>query len=64
MRDGKNITFDCVKLAGLKVEKYGNDKMYQHGGKMAEGADDVTATFKGVEVARNGALATKQGKGY
>ncbi|MBO1627435.1 hypothetical protein J4P90_19805 [Bacillus sp. SY8(2021)] len=53
-----------MKLAGLKVEKYGNDKMYQPGGKMAEGADDVTATFKGVEVAGNGALATKQGKGY
>lgn len=49
-----------MRLASLKVEKYGNEKMYQLGGKMAEGADDVIATFKGVEVAGDGTVIGKQ----
>ncbi|WP_179863232.1 CdiA family toxin C-terminal domain-containing protein [Bacillus pseudomycoides] len=59
-RDGKNITLDRMRLAGLKAEKYGNEKMYQLGGKMAEGADYVTATLKGVEAAEDGTLIGKQ----
>jgi len=60
LRDSKNIMLDCMRLASLKVEKYGNEKMYQLGGKMAEGADDVIATFKGVEVAGDGTVIGKQ----
>ncbi|PEA80547.1 hypothetical protein COL60_23980 [Bacillus pseudomycoides] len=59
-RDGKNITLDRMRLSGLKAEKYGNEKMYQLGGKMAEGADYVTATLKGVEAAEDGTLIGKQ----
>ncbi|MEK7022791.1 MULTISPECIES: hypothetical protein [Bacillus] len=60
MQDGKNITLDRVRLESLKAEKYGNEKMYQLGGKMAEGVDYVTASFKGVEAAGDGALIGKQ----
>ncbi|MCX2824453.1 hypothetical protein RGU76_12260 [Bacillus pseudomycoides] len=60
LQDGKNITLDRMRLAGLKAEKYGNEKMYQLGGKMAGGVDYVTATLKGVEAAEDGTLIGKQ----
>ncbi|MED0856805.1 hypothetical protein P4T44_20325 [Bacillus pseudomycoides] len=60
LQGGKNITLDRMRLAGLKAEKYGNEKMYQLGGKMAGGVDYVTATLKGVEAAEDGTLIGKQ----
>ncbi|WP_242479937.1 zincin-like metallopeptidase toxin domain-containing protein [Bacillus cereus group sp. N21] len=61
LQDSKNITLDHMRLAGLKAEKYGNEKMYQLGPKIDEGVDYVTASFKGVEAAGDGALIGKQG---
>ncbi|WP_459502366.1 hypothetical protein [Bacillus sp. C1] len=49
-----------MRLAGLKAEKYGNEKLYQLGQKIAGGVDYVTATFKGVEPAGDGTLIGKQ----
>ncbi|MGG3524325.1 hypothetical protein [Bacillus pseudomycoides] len=49
-----------MRLESLKVEKYGNEKMYQLGGKIAGGVDYVTATLKGVEAAGDGTLIGKQ----
>ncbi|PGZ98483.1 hypothetical protein COE51_11540 [Bacillus pseudomycoides] len=63
LHNSKNIMLDRMKLGSLKVEKYGNDKMYQLGGKMAEGVDNVLASFKSYETAGNGTLAAKQAGG-
>ncbi|MDM5186240.1 hypothetical protein QUF99_02045 [Bacillus sp. DX4.1] len=64
LQDGKNITLDRMRLAGLKVEKSGNEKMYQLGGKMAEGMDNTLAFFnKGHEIVGDGVVAGKQGGG-
>ncbi|PEM38856.1 hypothetical protein CN634_11520 [Bacillus pseudomycoides] len=60
LQDGKNITLDRMRLTGLKAEKYGNEKMYQLGGKIAGGVDYVTATLKGVEAAGDGTLIGKK----
>ncbi|SFJ92485.1 MULTISPECIES: deaminase domain-containing protein [unclassified Bacillus (in: firmicutes)] len=59
--DRKNIAFDRMRLAGLKVEKSGNDKMYQFGGKMAQGMDNTLAFFKDPEIVGDGVAAWKQG---
>lgn len=59
--DRKNIAFDRMRLAGLKVEKSGNDKMYQFGGKMAQGMDNTLAFFKDTEIVGDGVVAGKQG---
>ncbi|EEM08291.1 Hypothetical Cytosolic Protein [Bacillus pseudomycoides] len=62
LRDNKNIALDRVRLAGLKAEKYGNEKMYQLGGKMTQGMENTLAFFnKGHEIVGDGVVAGKQG---
>ncbi|MGG3524316.1 hypothetical protein [Bacillus pseudomycoides] len=62
LRDNKNIALDRVRLAGLKAEKYGNEKMYQLGGKMTQGMENTLAFFnKGHEIVGDGVVARKQG---
>ncbi|MED4651206.1 hypothetical protein [Bacillus pseudomycoides] len=62
LQDGKNITLDRMRLAGLKAEKYGNEKMYQLGGKMTQGMENTLAFFnKGHEIVGDGVVAGKQG---
>ncbi|PFL80552.1 hypothetical protein COJ38_26715, partial [Bacillus cereus] len=50
-----------MKLASLKMEKSGNEKMYQFGEKIAKSIDDRTAKSASFEVDGNGLLISKQG---
>lgn len=52
---------DRLKLASLKMEKSGNEKMYQFGEKIAKSIDDRTAKSASFEVDGNGLLISKQG---
>ncbi|PFR44758.1 hypothetical protein [Bacillus thuringiensis] len=61
LRDNKAIMLDRLKLASLKMEKSGNEKMYQFGEKIAKSIDDRTAKSASFEVDRNGLLISKQG---
>ncbi|MFB6729418.1 hypothetical protein ACMZ5A_21625 [Bacillus mobilis] len=61
LRDNKAIMLDRLKLASLKMEKSGNEKMYQLGEKIAKSIDDRTAKSASFEVDRNGLLISKQG---
>ncbi|HFJ9455302.1 hypothetical protein B1R38_10080 [Bacillus cereus] len=61
LRDNKAIMLDRLKLASLKMEKSGNEKMYQFGEKIAKSIDDRTAKSASFEVDGNGLLLSKQG---
>ncbi|MCS6594485.1 DNA/RNA non-specific endonuclease [Bacillus cereus] len=61
LRDNKAIMLDRLKLASLKMEKSGNEKMYQLGEKIAKSIDDRTAKSASFEVDGNGLLISKQG---
>ncbi|HDR7287793.1 AHH domain-containing protein [Bacillus cereus group sp. BfR-BA-00331] len=61
LRDNKAIMLDRLKLASLKMEKSGNEKMYQLGEKIAKSIDDRTAKSASFEVDGNGLLLSKQG---
>ncbi|HFJ9465095.1 GH-E family nuclease [Bacillus cereus] len=61
LRDNKAIMLDRLKLASLKMEKSGNEKMYQFGEKIAKSIDDRTAKSASFEVDGNGLLISKQG---
>ena len=61
LRDNKAIMLDRLKLASLKIEKSGNEKMYQFGEKIAKSIDDRTAKSASFEVDGNGLLLSKQG---
>ncbi|MCU5532274.1 AHH domain-containing protein [Bacillus cereus] len=61
LRDNKAIMLDRLKLASLKMEKSGNEKMYQLGEKIAKSIDDRTAKSASFEVDGNGLLVSKQG---
>ncbi|OFC76154.1 hypothetical protein [Bacillus thuringiensis] len=61
LRDNKAIMLDRLKLASLKMEKSGNEKMYQFGEKIAKSIDDRTAKSASFEVDGNGLLVSKQG---
>ncbi|KIQ86368.1 hypothetical protein RW25_13085 [Bacillus sp. L_1B0_8] len=61
LRDNKAIMLDRLKLASLKMEKSGNEKMYQLGEKIAKSIDDRTAKSASFEVEGNGLLLSKQG---
>lgn len=61
LRDNKATMLDRLKLASLKMEKYGNGKMYQLGEKIAKSIDDRTAKSASFEVDGNGLLISKQG---
>ncbi|MGE6505480.1 hypothetical protein [Bacillus cereus] len=64
LRDNKAIMLDRLKLASLKIEKSGNEKMYQFGEKIAKSIDDRTAKSASFEVDGNGLLLSKQGGTY
>ncbi|EEM10565.1 MULTISPECIES: ADP-ribosyltransferase [Bacillus] len=59
MQDGKNIRLDRVRLESLKAEKYGNEKMYQLGGRMAEGVDYIGKSIGKVPAENGNVLKTK-----
>lgn len=61
LRDNKAIMLDRLKLVSLKMEKSGNEKMYQLGEKIAKSIDDRTAKSASFEVDGNGLLISKQG---
>ncbi len=61
LRDNKAIMLDRLKLVSLKMEKSGNEKMYQLGEKIAKSIDDRTAKSASFEVDGNGLLLSKQG---
>ncbi|MED1058867.1 hypothetical protein [Bacillus mycoides] len=61
LRDNKAIMLDRLKLTSLKMEKSGNEKMYQLGEKIAKNIDDRTAKSASFEVDGNGLLISKQG---
>ncbi|OJD47297.1 hypothetical protein BAU22_13065 [Bacillus sp. 4048] len=61
LRDNKAIMLDRLKLTSLKMEKSGNEKMYQLGEKIAKSIDDRTAKSASFEVDGNGLLISKQG---
>ncbi|WP_081085938.1 hypothetical protein [Bacillus mycoides] len=61
LRDNKAIMLDRLKLTSLKMEKSGNEKMYQLGEKIAKNIDDRTAKSVSFEVDGNGLLISKQG---
>ncbi|KIV69442.1 Putative toxin component near putative ESAT-related protein, repetitive [Bacillus mycoides] len=61
LRDNKATMLDRLKLASLKMEKSGNEKMYQFGEKIAKSIDDRTAKSASFEVDGNGLLISKQG---
>ncbi|OFC99704.1 hypothetical protein BTGOE5_24290 [Bacillus thuringiensis] len=61
LRDNKATMLDRLKLASLKMEKSGNEKMYQLGEKIAKSIDDRTAKSASFEVDGNGLLISKQG---
>ncbi|MBJ7987658.1 hypothetical protein [Bacillus cereus] len=61
LRDNKAIMLDRLKLTSLEMEKYGNEKMYQLGEKIAKSIDDRTAKSASFEVDGNGLLISKQG---
>ncbi|KKZ99260.1 hypothetical protein B4147_3844 [Bacillus wiedmannii] len=61
LRDNKATMLDRLKLASLKMEKSGNEKMYQLGEKIAKSIDDRTAKSASFEVDGNGLLLSKQG---
>ncbi|MCU4766515.1 HNH endonuclease [Bacillus toyonensis] len=61
LRDNKATMLDRLKLASLKMEKSGNEKMYQFGEKIAKSIDDRTAKSASFEVDGNGLLLSKQG---
>ncbi|PGD54298.1 hypothetical protein COM40_21345 [Bacillus wiedmannii] len=61
LRDNKAIMLDRLKLTSLKMEKSGNEKMYQFGEKIAKSIDDRTAKSASFEVDGNGLLLSKQG---
>ncbi|MGG0238033.1 hypothetical protein [Bacillus rhizoplanae] len=61
LHNSKNIMLDRMKLGSLKVEKYGNDKMYQLGGKLAKSIDNMTAKTKTFEINEHGVITAKQG---
>ncbi|MEI5946345.1 hypothetical protein WBS58_13315 [Bacillus albus] len=61
LRDNKAIMLDRLKLVSLKMEKSGNEKMYQFGEKIAKSIDDRTAKSASFEVDGNGLLISKQG---
>ncbi|MDA2629839.1 DNA/RNA non-specific endonuclease [Bacillus cereus group sp. BfR-BA-01518] len=61
LRDNKAIMLDRLKLASLKMDKSGNEKMYQLGEKIAKSIDDRTAKSASFEVDGNGLLISKQG---
>ncbi|MGG2066965.1 DNA/RNA non-specific endonuclease [Bacillus sp. S14(2024)] len=61
LHNSKNIMLDRMKLGSLKVEKYGNDKMYQLGGKLAKSIDNMTAKTKSFEINEHGVITAKQG---
>lgn len=61
LRDNKAIMLDRLKLTSLKMEKSGNEKMYQLGEKIAKSIDDRTAKSASFEVDGNGLLLSKQG---
>ena len=61
LRDNKATMLDRLKLASLKMEKSGNEKMYQFGEKIAKSIDDRIAKSASFEVDGNGLLLSKQG---
>ncbi|MDM5268276.1 hypothetical protein [Bacillus wiedmannii] len=61
LRDNKAIMLDRLKLTSLKMEKSGNEKMYQLGEKIAKSIDDRTAKSASFEVDGNDLLISKQG---
>lgn len=61
LRDNKAIMLDRLKLTSLKMEKSGNEKMYQLGEKIAKSIDDRTVKSASFEVDGNGLLISKQG---
>ncbi|WP_369899694.1 hypothetical protein [Bacillus manliponensis] len=61
LQNNKNTLFDRMKLASLKVEKYGNEKMYQLGEKVAKSIDDRTAKSQSYDLSGNGTMIAKQG---
>ncbi|XDZ00391.1 AHH domain-containing protein [Bacillus manliponensis] len=61
LQNNKNTLFDRMKLASLKVEKYGNEKMYQLGEKVAKSIDDRTAKSQSYDISGNGTMVAKQG---
>ncbi|MDA2421281.1 DNA/RNA non-specific endonuclease [Bacillus cereus] len=61
LRDNKATMLDRLKLASLKMEKSGNEKMYQFGEKIAKSIDDRIVKSASFEVDGNGLLLSKQG---
>ncbi|WP_304363061.1 ADP-ribosyltransferase, partial [Bacillus pseudomycoides] len=48
-----------MRLESLKAEKYGNEKMYQLGGRMAEGVDYIGKSIGKVPAENGNVLKTK-----